>query len=227
MAFISAGDVKMNGKRLPYVHPIEPFREKGMDAKNTQVLRDVVVIGGSQGATEALRQLLDKLPADFPAAVLIVIHTNPTGPDYLASVLSRYSRLPVAYGQEGEPVLPGRVYLAPANRHLEIVSPGIIHLDDGPKVSFARPAADRLFVTAAEVFGSRVISLVLSGGDSDGSDGAVVIKNAGGLSFVQRPEEAPVPSMPIQTMRKIPSSAQLRAEEMADALISAVGSVHN
>jgi two-component system chemotaxis response regulator CheB len=198
-----------------------------MDATNTQVLRDVVVIAGSQGATEALRHLLAKLPADFPAAVLIVIHTLPTGPDYMASVLDRYSALPVGYGEEGEPVLPGRVYLAPANRHLEIVSPGIIHLDDGPKVNFARPAADRLFVTAAEVYGSRVISLVLSGGDSDGSDGAVVVKNAGGLSFVQSVEEAPVPSMPIETMHKITSSPQLKAEEMADALIKAVGSVHS
>ena len=71
-----------------------------------------------------------------------------------------------------------------------------------------------------------MISLVLSGGDSDGSDGAVAVKNAGGLSFVQRPEEAPVPSMPIETMRKTILSPQLSAEERADALIKAVGSVH-
>lgn len=198
-----------------------------MDATNTQVLRDVVVIAGSRGATEALRHLLAKLPTDFPAAVLIVIHTLPSGPDYMASVLGRYSTLPVGYGEEGEPVLPGRVYLAPPDRHLEIVSPGIIHLDDGPKLHLARPAADRLFITAAEVFRERVISLVLSGGDSDGAEGAVAVKNAGGLSFVQRPEEAPVPSMPIETMRKTILSPQLSAEEMADALIKAVGSVHS
>ncbi|MEX6663494.1 chemotaxis protein CheB [Pseudomonas sp. W2-17] len=198
-----------------------------MDAKNTQVMRDVIVIGGAQGATEALRQLLAKLPKDFPAAVLIVIHTNPTGPDYMASVLGRYSTLSVGYGKEGEPVLPGRVYLAPPDRHLEVVSPGIIHLGDGPKLHLARPAADRLFATAADVFRERVISVVLSGGDSDGADGAVEVRNAGGLSFVQRPEEAPVPSMPIETMRKTVLSPQLSAEEMADALIKAVGSVHS
>ena len=197
-----------------------------MDANTIQRLKDVVVIGGSQGATEVLRILLAKLPADFPAAVMIVIHTNPSSPDYMASVLRRYSTLPVDYGQEGEPVLPGRVYLAPADRHLELVAPGNIHLHDGPKVSFARPAADRLFITAAEVLGSRVISLVLSGGDSDGSDGAVGVENAGGLSFVQHPEEARVPSMPIQTMHKTTSSKPLRAQEMADALINAVGRVH-
>lgn len=198
-----------------------------MDTRNTEVLRDVVVIGGAQGATEALRVILATLPTDFPAAVLIVIHTGPSSPGYMASVLNRYSTLPVEYGQEGQPVLPGHVYLAPADRHLEIVTPGVIHLDDGPKVHFARPAADRLFVTAADVFGSRVISLVLSGGDSDGSDGAVVIQNAGGLSFVQHPEEAPVPSMPIETMHKTTPSAQLKAEQMAQALIQAVGSVRS
>ncbi|MCF7536484.1 chemotaxis protein CheB [Pseudomonas petrae] len=89
MAFISADDVKMNGKRLRCVHPLEPTGRKAMDAQNTEVLRNVVVIGGSQGAKQALRILLAGLPADFAAAVLIVIHTNPSGPDYMASVLGR------------------------------------------------------------------------------------------------------------------------------------------
>jgi two-component system chemotaxis response regulator CheB len=174
---------------------------------------------------EALRVLLAKLPNDFPAAVLIVIHTSPSSPGYLASVLNRYSRLPVEYAREGEPVLPGRVYLAPADRHLEIISPGTVHLADGPKVHFSRPAADRLFITAAQVFGSRVISLVLSGGDSDGSDGAVVVKQAGGLSFVQHPEEAMMPSMPIQAMQKSGADLCLKAERMGDALVEEVGSI--
>jgi two-component system chemotaxis response regulator CheB len=196
-----------------------------MDAQNTDVLRDIIVVAGSQGATEALRVMLAQLPADFPAAILIVIHTSTPSPGYMASVLNRYCALPVEYAEHGKPVLPGHVYLAPAGLHLEIATPGIIHLDDGPKVNFARPAADRLFVSAAEVFGNRVISLVLSGGDSDGSDGAVAVLKAGGLSFVQRPEEASVPSMPIQTLQKNPSSVCVRVEEMADTLMTAVGSI--
>jgi two-component system chemotaxis response regulator CheB len=196
-----------------------------MDAHKTDVPRDIVVVAGSQGATEALRIMLAQLPADFPAAILIVIHTSPSSPGYLASVLNRYSNLPVEYAEHGQPVLPGYVYLASADLHLEVMAPGIIRLSDGPKVNFARPAADQLFMSAAEVYGSRVISLVLSGGDSDGSDGAVAVLNAGGLSFVQRPEEAAVPSMPIQAMQKGPSSVSVGVAELADTLSTAVGSI--
>lgn len=193
-----------------------------MDAQNTDVPRDIVVVAGSQGATEALRVMLAQLPANFPAAILIVIHTSPSSPGYLASVLNRYSVLPVEYAEHGERLLPGRVYLASADLHLEVAAPGIISLNDGPKVNFARPAADRLFMSAAEVFGNRVISLVLSGGDSDGAQGAVAISKAGGLSYAQHPEQASVPSMPIETMQKNPASVFLRAEEMGAALINAV-----
>jgi two-component system chemotaxis response regulator CheB len=196
-----------------------------MDAHNTDVPRDIVVVAGSQGATQALRIMLAQLPADFPAAILIVIHTSPSSPGYLASVLNRYSNLPVEYAEHDQPVLPGHVYLASADLHLEVMPPGIIRLSDGPKVNFARPAADQLFMSAAEVYGSRVISLVLSGGDSDGSDGAVAVLNAGGLSFVQRPEEAAVPSMPIQAMQKGPSSVSVGVAELADTLSTAVGRI--
>lgn len=196
-----------------------------MDAHNTDVPRDIVVVAGSQGATQALRIMLAQLPADFPAAILIVIHTSPSSPGYLASVLNRYSNLPVEYAEHEQPVLPGHVYLASADLHLEVMAPGIIRLSDGPKVNFARPAADQLFMSAAEVYGSRVISLVLSGGDSDGSVGAVAVLNAGGLSFVQRPEEAAVPSMPIQAMQKVPSSVIVGVAELAATLSTAVGRI--
>lgn len=196
-----------------------------MDTHQPKVVRDVVVIGGSQGSLEVLRTLLGELAPDFPAAILIVIHTGPSSPGYLASILDRYSSLAVAYGQNGEDVVPGRVYLAPADKHLEIVKPGVIFLSDGPKVKHSRPAADRLFVTAAEVYGERVISLILSGGDCDGAQGANAIIAAGGLSFVQEPEDAQIPSMPIHAIQTDHPSAVIKTRDMAAALISATSDV--
>jgi two-component system chemotaxis response regulator CheB len=193
-----------------------------MDMHAQTPIRDVVVIGGSHGALEVLRTTLGELPHDFPAAILIVIHSGPSSPGYLASILDRYSTLPVAYGQEGENIQSGRVYLAPADKHMEIVAPGSIHLSDGPKVRYSRPAADRLFETAAEVFGDRVVSLILSGGDSDGTDGANAVIEAGGLSMVQQPEDALVPSMPINVIQKDHPGAVISKDDMASALIKAV-----
>lgn len=116
-----------------------------------------------------LRGLLDGLPSDFSPPTLIAVHTGPSSPGYMAPILDRYSALQPA--NHGELVEAGKVYLAPADRHLEVVNLGLVYLSGGPKVRFTRPAADRLFVTASEVFGSRVISLIFSGGDCDGANG--------------------------------------------------------
>ncbi|RJX79033.1 chemotaxis protein CheB [Pseudomonas sp. LS-2] len=196
-----------------------------MDINKTQTIRDVIVIGGSQGSLEVLRGLLGGLPSDFPASILIVVHTGPSSPGNMAPILDRYSTLPVSYAKHGELVEAGKVYLALADRHLEVVNPGLIYLSDGPKVRFSRPAADRLFVTAAEVFGSRVISLILSGGDCDGADGANAVVAAGGLSLVQEPHDAMIPSMPIHAIKKDHPSARVKIQDMADVLIDAVRGV--
>jgi two-component system chemotaxis response regulator CheB len=117
-------------------------------------IRDIIVIGGSEGSFEPLRAILTGLPTDIPAAILIVMHTGPSSPRLLASIFGTWSTLPVAYGKDGDRVEHGHVYVAPPDKHLEVVEPGVIHLSDGPKVKFSRPAADRLFETAAAVFGS-------------------------------------------------------------------------
>lgn len=185
-------------------------------------VKDIVVIGGSQGALDVLRTLLGALPRDFPAAILIVIHSGPSSPGYLAAILGRYSALPVAYACEGEKIEHGRVYVAPADKHLEIIAPGLVHLDNGPKVRYSRPAADRLFTTAAEVFGPRVVGLILSGGDCDGTQGANAVAAAGGMCLVQEPQDAVVPSMPISVIQRDHPDAIVRTDDMAMALMKAV-----
>jgi len=193
-----------------------------MDKNQAGPVRDVIVIGGSQGSVEVLRTLLGELPMPFPAAILIVIHTPTSSNGDMASILGRYTDLPVAYANDGDVIEPGRVYLAPPDRHLEVVSPGHIRLSDGPLVRNSRPAADRLFSTAAQTFGSRVISLILSGGDCDGSDGANAIVAAAGISLVQEPKDAQVASMPLHAIQTDHPRAILEKHAMGAALMAAV-----
>jgi two-component system chemotaxis response regulator CheB len=95
-------------------------------------IRDIIVIGGSEGSFGPLRAILTGLPKDIPAAILIVMHTGPSSPRLLASIFDTWSTFPVAYGKEGDRVEHGHVYVAPPDKHLEVVEPGVIHLSDGP-----------------------------------------------------------------------------------------------
>jgi two-component system chemotaxis response regulator CheB len=184
--------------------------------------RDIIVIGGSEGSIGVIETILRDLPADLSAAVLIVIHTGPSSPMLMASILGRSASMPVTYARQGEIVREGRIYLAPPDRHLEIRAPGLLHLSDGPKVLFARPAVNRLFETAAAIYCSRVIGIVLSGGDSDGADGLRAITEAGGLTFIQDPEEAKVPSMPWEALQRDHPMALLKSGVIGKVLGRAV-----
>ena len=157
--------------------------------------RDVIVIGGSAGGTEAVSKLVRALPADLPAAVLVTIHRGLDGPGLLAEILAAAGPLPAAMAEEGQPLERGRIYVAPPDRHL-LVGRDHVHVRRGPRENRARPAIDPLFRSAAVNCSSRVIGVVLSGMLNDGSSGLQAIKRCGGLAVVQDPHDAAVPDMP-------------------------------
>jgi two-component system chemotaxis response regulator CheB len=155
-----------------------------------------VVIGGSLGGLEALCLLTQALPADFPAPIMVVLHTAPDGPMLGGQILGRTTPLRACYGGEGMAAEPGHIYLAPPDRHLVVRERGALHLDDGPKVRHSRPSVDVLFQAAARVYGTGLIGIVLTGGDHDGTAGLRAVKAAGGTAVVQTPEDARNPEMP-------------------------------
>jgi two-component system chemotaxis response regulator CheB len=163
--------------------------------------RNIIVIGASLGGLEALCKLTGSFPPAFPAAVMIVLHTGSHSPRLLAEIIGKYASIPVSYGTQHEEVLPGHVYIAPPDRHLIVTKLGWLTLDAGAKVRHSRPAVDRLFQSAAEVYSSRVIGVVLTGGDGDGTDGLRAIKKAGGIAIVQDPADATAPSMPMSALK--------------------------
>lgn len=156
---------------------------------------DIVVVGASSGGIDALAQLVAGLPADLPAAVFMVLHVEPGFSSMLPELLSRRGPLRAAHAIHGEPITPGRIYLAPPDNHL-MLRPGFLQVVRGPKENGHRPSVDALFRTASTAYGPRVIGVVLTGHLDCGTAGLLSIKSRGGLAIVQNPREAEVVSMP-------------------------------
>jgi two-component system chemotaxis response regulator CheB len=178
---------------------------------------DIIVIGGSAGGLEPVTAIARSLPADFPAAVFVVIHSPPINPSFLPSILAKAGPLPASHPTDGEPITSGRIFVARPNYHL-LIAPGEVRVTRGPKEKLFRPAVDPLFRSAALTYGRRVIGVVLSGGLDDGAAGLWAIKTCGGITVVQDPEEALVPSMPESALRQTPVDYRLRMAQIAPTL---------
>lgn len=157
--------------------------------------RDIIVVGASAGGVQALCNLMEGLPAGLPASVFVVLHVAPHGHSALPAILSRTGCLPASHPVDGERIEPGRIYVAPPDRHLAL-DDGRIHLSRNASENGHRPAVDVLFRTAARAFGSRVVGVVLTGNLDDGTAGLAIIKRCGGVAVVQDPGDADYPSMP-------------------------------
>ncbi|MGY3621042.1 chemotaxis protein CheB [Bradyrhizobium sp. USDA 10063] len=161
--------------------------------------RDIIVIGGSAGATAPLKDILSRLPADLPAAIFIVLHIPAQGIGILSTVVSSAAKLPVRQAENGMIIEHGHVYLAPPDHHLLLFRDHMM-LGRGPRENMVRPAIDPLFRSAALHYGPRVIGVVLSGFLSDGAAGLNAIKRCGGFALVQDPKDATADEMPLRAL---------------------------
>lgn len=155
---------------------------------------DIIVIGASAGGVEAVSRLVADLPRDLRASFLLVVHLA-RGRSMLPEILSRAGRIPAAHPVDGEPLQYGRIYVAPPDHHL-VVFDGRVRVAHTASENGVRPAADPLFRSAARTYGSRVIGVILTGSLDDGAAGMVAVKQAGGITIVQDPDEASAPGMP-------------------------------
>jgi len=163
--------------------------------------RDIIVVGGSAGSIEPMGEILSAVPRDLPAAWFFVLHVPSESVSHLPEILSR-SGYPARHAVDGEKVEPGRVYVAPTDRHLMLEN-GNVRVVLGPRHNRHRPSIDPLFRSAAKWYGTRVIGVILSGSLDDGSAGLHAIKSHGGIAYVQDPETALVPSMPLNAMAQV------------------------
>lgn len=175
--------------------------EQSFLAGAPSVEADVVVVATSLGGREALEQLVEPLAADFPVPVVVVQHVDEHSPSYLPELLARCTRLTVKHAEAGELLRPSTIFVAPPGRHLLVGVDRRCLLSEAPRVSFARPAADLLFVSAADVFGPRAFGVILTGRLSDGTAGARAIRAAGGVVLAQEPVSCRAPEMPEAVIR--------------------------
>ena len=162
--------------------PLRPFR--------------AVVVGVSAGGLEALTVLLSGLTESFALPVAIVQHLHRTQEASPAGILDGRCPLVVKMAEEKESVQPGHVYFAPADYHLLVERDETFSLSIDERVNYSRPSIDVLFESAASVWASRLIGVILTGASSDGADGMRMIKECGGLTIAQDPSTARYPIMP-------------------------------
>lgn len=172
----------------------------------------IVVVGASQGGVRALHALVAALPLEFTAPLLIVQHIG-ASPSILPSILTKADTRTAAFGQHGERLQEGRIYIAPPDHHM-LLRDGTLQLTRGPRENWARPAVDPLFRSAAHHYGPDVIGIVLSGRLNDGTSGLYEIKRHGGIAIVQTPGEAEVDEMPQSALDNVAVDYCLRVAEM-------------
>ncbi|HMF06360.1 MAG TPA: chemotaxis protein CheB [Methylocella sp.] len=183
--------------------------------------RDIIAIGTSAGGVEALRFLARGFPRDFPASVLGTIHLTRRFESSLDSILSQAGPLPASFARDREALQKSRIYIAPPQRHL-IVEPERLLLGNGPRDNSARPAIDPMFRSAALCCGLRSIGVVLTGSLGDGASGLFTLKQCGGITVVQDPDEAGHPEMPLTALSRSKPDHVARLADLPALLASLV-----
>ncbi|MDB5895557.1 MAG: chemotaxis protein CheB [Rhodoferax sp.] len=181
-----------------------------------------IVIGASAGGVEALMALLPALPADLAAPVFVVLHLPRDRDSLLVDIFRPRCALAVEEAQDKVVAAEGTVYFAPPDYHLllDAVSGDTVHMslsvDDA--VNYSRPSIDVLFESAADAYRGRLMGIVLTGGNHDGSDGLDAVRRAGGVTVVQNPAGAQVSLMPASALARGPVDLVLSLDDMAGLL---------
>jgi len=181
---------KKRSKRAP-----EPKSAEGMPG-------GVVIIGASTGGPVAIRELLGKLPRDFPSAVVIVQHMPATFTGIFADQLDRHTFFDVKEAETGDRVKPRRVLVAPGDHHLLLRPDHSIELNKGPKIGGHRPSIDVTMQSAAQIYGPRTRGVLLTGMGSDGALGLLAIRSRGGPTFAQDADSCVINGMPQRAIEK-------------------------
>jgi len=176
--------------------------------------RDIVVIGASAGGVSVLQEIVKGIPPRYPGSLFIVLHLDPRVKSHLPQILSQSGSLSASHPEDGEAIRPGHIYVAPPDLHM-IVKSGSIHVVRGPKENRSRPAIDPMFRSAAIAYGRRTVGVVLTGMLDDGASGLAAVRNHGGITVVQDPEEAEYDSMPLHALNIVGVDYVLRAREIA------------
>jgi two-component system chemotaxis response regulator CheB len=225
-ALTAARAVNMAGVRTP-THAGVPAGAETVPMRISRAASRVVVIAASTGGPRALGEIVPHLPDGLGAAVLIVQHMPREFTRSLSHRLDLLSALPVAEAVNGEAILENHVYLAPGGFHMKIAGASgaaTISLDTTANVWGVRPAADPLFISAADAFGANAIGVVLTGMGRDGAEGLRCIRAAGGKAVIQDRDSSIIYGMPQAAMETAGADRVVAAGDMARAIKDLCGS---
>lgn len=175
---------------------------------------EIVVVGTSWGGLSALRELVRGLPGDFGLPLVLVQHRHKQSDHLLTGLLQDHTPLCVTEIEDKAPIVAGNVFVAPADYHL-LFDDGHFSLSTDEPVRYSRPSIDVTFVSAADTFAERVVGVVLTGANADGSRGLKRIHDRGGLTFVQLPPTAESPTMPNAAIKCVPEARVLTIADIA------------
>jgi two-component system chemotaxis response regulator CheB len=161
---------------------------------------EAIVIGASAGGVEALLTLLGPLRQGFVLPIIVVLHLPEAGRSQLADVFARKVSLPVLEARDKTRIEPGTLYFAGPGYHLSVERDRNLSLSLEDRVHYSRPAIDYLFESAADAYGPALAAVLLTGANRDGARGLAQVKQRGGLTIVQDPDEAQVATMPLAAL---------------------------
>jgi len=179
---------------------------------------EVIVVGASAGGLRALEIVLGGLPRGFPVPIVAVQHRARASSDTYVDVIAKVTMLPVREVEDEDLLRGPGVYLAPPDYHV-LIEPGRLSLSIDDPVSYSRPSIDVLFESAADVYGARVLAVLLTGANADGAKGLMRVKSAGGFAIVQDPATAESPEMPAAGIANAEVDRVLALEDIAGELV--------
>ncbi|MGA2080322.1 MAG: chemotaxis response regulator protein-glutamate methylesterase [Holophaga sp.] len=215
----------------PAVAPRLPPPSRALRVAAVPARIDIVAIGVSTGGPNALAEVIPRLPVDFPVPVLLVQHMPPVFTASLAEHLDQRSQVSVREAQDGEPVLPGCVFIAPGGRHMVVrrlaergggAGAAIIGLNEGPPENSCRPSVDVLFRSLAAQYDGNMLAVVMTGMGNDGCEGVRAMKRRGCRCLTQSEDTCIVYGMPLSVDEAGLSDDQVPLDQLADRILQLV-----
>jgi two-component system chemotaxis response regulator CheB len=186
-----------------------------MEENRVKNATGLLVIGGSAGSLQVILEFIPFIKQTLSFPILLVLHRKPSPDSTLAELLSFKTRLPVKEAEEKEELLPGNIYIAPAEYHVLIEDDHTITLDASEKINYSRPSIDVSFKSAADVYRGQLVAVLLSGANADGADGLQYVQALGGTTVVQNPATAEVGLMPQLALNQAATNYIFNSNQLA------------
>ncbi|WP_312079159.1 chemotaxis protein CheB [Chryseobacterium sp.] len=189
-----------------------------MNSENTLYQPELLLIGGSAGSLHVIMEMLKNIDFSLHFPIVIVVHRKAYSTSVLPVLLQQFTDIEVLEIEDKTDLKSNKIYIAPADYHLLFENTKTVSLDSSEKMNYSRPSIDVTFRSAAEIFGSKMIAVLLSGANSDGVEGLKYIKKNGGKIWIQNPETAEVDYMPRMALEEIESDFVFSPDQLAGML---------